>query len=95
MQGTSDLVDERALAVEQRPMGFVPFAITVQHPPQLELERLPVLHLRVAVLLHRGVADLVAFGLTGLGEQDQRCGVGRLCANRSASTPNRSLPNVP
>jgi hypothetical protein len=33
------------------------------------------LHLPVAVLLHRGVADLVAFGLTGLSEQDQRCAV--------------------
>jgi hypothetical protein len=75
VQGASDLVDERALAIEQRLMGCLPFAITVQHQSQLELERLTVLHLRVAVLLHRGVADLVAFGLTGLSEQDQRCAV--------------------
>ena len=30
------------------------------------------------VFLDGGVAELVAFGLAGLSEQDQRCGVGRL-----------------
>lgn len=58
-------------------MRFLTHAITVEHPAQLGLEFLLLSHLRVPVLLHRGVADFVPLGLTGLGEQDQRCGVGR------------------
>jgi hypothetical protein len=59
-------------------MRCLAFAITVQHPAQLSLEGLLVLHLSVPVVLDGAVAELVALRLTGLGEQDQRCGVGRL-----------------
>ncbi len=42
------------------------------------LEGTLALDIGIVVFLDSGIAELVALGLAGLSEQDQRCGVGRL-----------------